>query len=82
MKKVDEAIMQCYRELYLKATPSANFDELPIFDKSSRFFMDYVLSEKEQSEIIDKVMKDFKIPSYKRGAFRMTIFLGCAPKFN
>jgi len=83
MKKdnIDLAIMQCYRELYANATPPARFDDLPIFDKESRFFMDYVLSEDEQNKIIEQTMKDFKIEKHLRKAFKTTIILGCSPKY-
>lgn len=79
--KIDLAIMHCYRELYANATPPAIFDELPIYDKESRFFMDYVLSEEEQNKIIEQTMKDFKIDKHTRRAFKTTIILGCSPKY-
>ena len=83
MKKdnIDLAIMHCYRELYANAQPTARFDDLPIFDKESRFFMDYVLSEEQQNKIIEKTMDDFKIDKHKRRAFKTTIILGCSPKY-
>jgi hypothetical protein len=83
MKKdnIDLAIMHCYRELYANAQPPARFDDLPIFDKESRFFMDYVLSEEQQNKIIEKTMDDFKIDKHKRRAFKTTIILGCSPKY-
>lgn len=79
--KIDLAIMHCYRELYANATPPARFDELPIYDKESRFFMDYVLSEEEQNKIIEQTIKDFKIEKHLRKAFKTTIILGCSPKY-
>lgn len=79
--KIDLAIMHCYRELYANAEPPARFDELPIYDKESRFFMDYVLSEEEQDRIMEQTIKDFKIESHLRDKFKRTIILGCSPKY-
>ena len=85
--KEEMAIGECYRRLYKAATPSADFDllvENATIDEMGKHipFLDYEIEEDKFESIIEDVIKEFKIkPSHKQ-PFRVTIMLGCSPKFK
>lgn len=81
-QKLDEAIMECYTRLYAAATPSVKFSDLPIYDKSSKFYLDYEISKEEFELIVAGIFKEFKIKKMDRAPFRITILFGCSPKFK
>tara|TARA_R110000764_G_scaffold71405_2_gene147156 strand:+ start:993 stop:1271 length:279 start_codon:yes stop_codon:yes gene_type:complete len=85
--KEEKAIDECYRRLYKAATPSADFDLLvenaTIDDMCKHIpFLDYELEEDKFESIIEDVIKEFKISSMRKGPFRVSIMLGCSPKFK
>ena len=86
--KEEKAIDECYRRLYKAATPSADFDLLvenaTIDDNGLKHipFLDYELEEDMFESIIEDVIKEFKISSIHNGPFRVSIMLGCSPKFK
>ena len=86
MKNLDNKLLDCYRELYARATPSADFDELmanaPIGDDSKKVidFMSYSLNKEEFMKILNRHSKS--VPKIYRQAFENTILLGCSPKFK
>jgi hypothetical protein len=87
-KKIDEAIMDCYRELYANATPPASFDELlenaTTNEQGQKVipFLDYEIAEDLFEEIVAATIKFYKINrSYLKQSFRFTILMGCSPKF-
>lgn len=76
-------LMEIFRELYLAATPPANFDELPYLDKNSKFFDDYTLDQDVADEIINRILKKYRVaPKHKQDSFRTTVYLSCSPRFN
>ena len=86
--KEQKAIDECYRRLYKAATPSADFDLLvetaTIDDNGLKHipFLDYELEEDKFESIIEDVIKEFKISSMRKDPFRVSIMLGCSPKFK
>jgi hypothetical protein len=87
-EKLEEAILNCYVELYENATPKADFrklmEEAEINERGQKVinFMDYEIDEKLEDEIIQKHCSDKKLKLTKNemAAFRNTIMLGCSPK--
>jgi len=84
-----EAMHECYRRLYKASTPSADFDQLveeaPVNEQGQKVidFMAYEISESEYMQILDDVIKEFKfIPKYRAKAFKVSIHIGCSPKFK
>jgi len=73
--------MEIYREMYKKATPSANFDELikKGITKKEGWFMDYYLDEETQEKIVDKICKKHKLNKYEKRKVKAAICLGCSP---
>jgi len=86
--KEQEAIRECYRKLYKASTPSADFDELinkaPIDENGQKVidFMAYEICENEFSQIVDEVIKKYKIKTHRLTPFKNSIYLGCSPKFK
>ena len=84
-KLFNEVCMPIYRELFKKATPSADFDEL-MKSGEDGFFDNYYLPNDTINEIIDKHIKDNtkKLHITKRDTerIRLTILLGCSPTGN
>lgn len=85
-KTLTDVVFDVYRELYKKATPSADFDELwanaEINDDGQRVihYMDYYLDKDEYNAIVDKYVKRFK----RRGeaftnGLKFEAYLGCGP---
>jgi len=86
--KEQEAIRECYRKLYKASTPSADFDELinkaPIDENGQKVidFMAHEICEYEFSQIVDEVIKKYKIKTHRLTPFKNSIYLGCSPKFK
>ena len=88
-KTYDKEMWHCYRQLFAHSTPSVSFDELvdkAEIDEHGRKhipFMDYEIDKDIADEIIAQTIKDFRIkPKYKQDQFRVSIYLGCSPKFK
>jgi len=66
-KKEEQAIHECYRRLYRASTPSANFDELIQNASENELgekvidYNNYEICEYQFSEIIQEVIKEYKI---------------------
>jgi hypothetical protein len=88
MKKIDMEyrLMDCYRELYARATPSANFDYLMAnapTDEYGRKLIDYMNYELNYTDFMKVLSKHTKsLPKIYRKRFENTILLGCSPKFK
>lgn len=85
-KKIHEALMECYTELYLNSNPRGNFKELmdnaKINDRGEKEipFMDYEIEEKVMIDIITNICKKYKFDKLLTDRFRATVYLGCSPK--
>jgi hypothetical protein len=87
-KKVNKVMLDCYREIYLNSTPSADFDQLVAGAKLNEFgqkvidFNDYVIEEKKFDEITSTIIKKNRIKEPYKRMIRNSILLGCSPKFK
>lgn len=85
-KKIEAAMMECYRRLFKESTPSGDFDHLVetaiINDRGQKEipFMDYELEESKWDPIFKEIYKEYKIPTHLRPSFKTSIILGCSPK--
>lgn len=85
-KKIEDAMMECYRRLFKESTPSGDFDYLVetaiINDRGQKEipFMNYELEESKWDSIFKEIYKEYKIPIYLRQSFKTSIILGCSPK--
>jgi hypothetical protein len=83
---IDKAIHECYVELYKNATPSADFNELLTNAELNEFnqkiinFWDYEIENNVMKNIINKIIKKYKIKSNKtKIMFYNTICFGVSP---
>ena len=86
--KVETAIMECYVELYKHSTPKADFNKLmkdaKLNDRGQKIipFMDYEIDEKKYTEILEKTIKKYKLNSFTKRQFEVTVALGVSPTFK
>jgi len=84
--KLYNLVMDCYRELYREATPSADYDELiknaPISDEGKKMidFNAYELDFKKYGEIVEKYIKKGKLSYFEERGFRFEMYLGSGPR--
>ena len=76
-----EICMDIYREMYSKASPKANFDDMikKKITQKEGWFLKYCLDENEQRKIVQKHCKKHRLS--ERDAYKISIEvnLGCAP---
>lgn len=89
MKKLNSAIMHCYRELYANSEPPANFDKLmkeaPMNEAGQKVidYMAYSIDEELYVKIVNDAMNLYKIKSPRlRKEFEVAMYLGAGPKFK
>lgn len=86
--KIEQAILECYTELFANAYPYADFNKLmeeaPVnkFGQKEIPFMDYEIEEDIAEKIIADIIKKYKLRNWTKKAFRTTILLGCSPKYK
>lgn len=81
-----DGILNCYRELYKKATPSVDFDELmanaSLNEQGQKVidFNAYKLNRFMYEDIVEKHVKRNKLKGALAKAFTLEMYLGCGPK--
>ena len=86
--KEEQAFQECYELLYENSEPKADFKKLveeAEFNERGQKVIDfnaYEIDEEKFYEILEDVIKRYKIKSYRAQAFRNAILLGCSPKFK
>jgi hypothetical protein len=86
--KIDDALLDCYIELYKHADPPADFQHLmdtaELNDRGQKVidFMAYELDHETFDRILEESIKKHKIKGYKAQMFRNTIWMGCSPKYK
>jgi len=84
-KQEEKHILDCFRELYKKSTPSGDFDllmENATFNERGEKEIpmnDYIIDRELFKEIVDKYKKKIKGPEYRKNAFSTTVYLGGSP---
>jgi hypothetical protein len=89
-KRIENAMLDCYRDLFANSTPKGDFDKLMQDADKNEFgqlvipFMDYEIDEEKFNEILEKYVDDklLKLSPYDKRAFSISIHLGCSPKFK
>ena len=86
--KIDDALFDCYRELFANSTPKGDFDLLvesaAINDRGQKEipFDNYEISEEKFQEIIKETLTKHKVPKRLHQSFSVAIHLGCSPRFS
>jgi hypothetical protein len=85
--KIDNALWDCYRELFANSTPIGDFDKLveeaTINERGQKEipFDDYEIDEELFQQIIKDSIKKHKVPKILHQQFSVAIHLGCSPRF-
>ena len=88
MKKLEKAEMECYQLLYENATPKADFQQLIDQAEINQFsqkiipYWDYQISQEKYIEIVNFIVKKYKLSKAYSDSFKISIALGVAPKFK
>jgi hypothetical protein len=86
--KIDDALFDCYRELFANSTPVGDFDKLvesaTINERGQKEipFDDYEIPEQKFQDIISQTLKKHKVPKSLHQSFSVAIHLGCSPRFS
>jgi hypothetical protein len=80
-EKLQEVVLECYRELFKAAAPKGNFDKMMTSGeaKTPRFFMRYYLAEEKQQKIMEAVCKKHKLKPFEQRKVIGECALGCSP---
>ena len=89
-ERLDNLMMNCYRDLFANSTPKGDFDKLmeeaELNERGQKIipFMDYEIDEEDFEKILTKYENDksIKLSAYEKRGFRIAITLGCSPKFK
>lgn len=81
-KQLWETCKVIYREMYNRADPKADFDNLMVTGETKKpdWFLNYYLDEKIQQKIIDEVCKLHKLNKIEARKVRNEVTLGSSPK--
>lgn len=88
MKTLERAEIECYKLLYENATPKADFQELIDNAEVNQFsqkiipYWDYEISQEKYIEIVNFIVKKYKLSKAFSDSFKISIALGVAPKFK
>lgn len=88
--KIEELILNIYRELYKASTPQADFDKLmseAAFNERGEKeipFMDYEIEEDRMERIVEYMLSrkscGMILKGYEKRGIRFNVYLGCSPK--
>lgn len=86
--KLQEIILNIYRELYENASPKANFDELlenaELNELGQKIipFNNYAISEDKMQEIVEKHLNSKRLNKMEKKMISVQVYLGVSPKFE
>lgn len=75
MTKLEKCLMECYTTVY--NTLGVDFN---IVSEKENFFLDYEMDNQEQLNIINTVIKKYKLKPYEATLVKNGYWLGCSPK--
>jgi hypothetical protein len=86
MTKDEKILHEIYRRAFAASEPPGDWDKLlenaTVNQNGQKEipFMDYECEEETMESIFENVMKEFKVPRWRRRAFHASFMLGCSPK--
>ena len=80
----NDILMEIYRRMYQESDPPADIFELIDSGEANQpnWFMNYYLSMERQVEILEEVLKEYKLSKRKKEAFRFAVMLGAGPSMH
>lgn len=88
MKNWDKIINDCYKKLYELSEPSVDFDMLVENATINEFgqkeipYNDYEIDIKTYEDVLEKVIKRYRLNELDTKKLKTTIAWGCSPKFK
>ena len=79
-------LAEMYRRAYAASTPKGDFDAMienaPINEFGQKVipYLKYECEQDVMDQIIADVLKEYKVPKWRRPMFRNSFMLGCSPK--
>ena len=86
MTKDEKILHELYRRSFANSTPKGDWDEIletaPINELGQKEipFMDYECDSEVLDSIFESVMKEYRVPKWKRRQFSTSFYLGCSPR--
>lgn len=86
MSKDERVLHELFRRAFAASTPAGDWDQLlenaTVNERGQKEipFMEYECDESTLTEIFESTMKEFKVPKWKRRAFKFEYWLGPSPK--
>lgn len=86
LTKDEKILHEIYRRVYAVSTPSVDWDfllENAAINKNGQKeipFMNYECEEEVMDKILETVLKEYKVPKYRKQLFKNSFYLGCSPK--
>ena len=87
-KKINDVMTSIYTELYAVSEPSVSWDYLiesaELNEQGQKIipYNDYQIDESLYDEIVNRQLKELKVPKWRKDAVSRGILLGCSPKFK
>ena len=81
-----DILMEMYRRAFAVSTPPADFDALYAAAETNEYgakvipYLKYECEQEVMDQIIADVLKENKVPKWRRPMFRNSFMLGCSPK--
>lgn len=88
MKNWDKIINECYKKLYKLSEPSVDFDMLMENANINQFgqkeipYNDYEICFKTYENVLDTIIRKYRLNEDESKKVKNTIALGCSPKFK
>ncbi len=80
-EKLFNILIEGLNEMYQHTTPKANFSE-ELMHRKDDYFLSYTIEENKYKEIIETLLKKYKIKGYLKRQFEVEFALGPSPKIS
>lgn len=87
-KKINDVMTSIYTELYAVSEPSVSWNYLlesaELNEQGQKIipYNDYQIDESLYNEIVNRHLKESKLPKWRKDVISRGILLGCSPKFK
>lgn len=86
-EKLQNLVMETYRELYANCTVPVSFDELvekaELDDNGRKIipYNEYFIDKSLYDTIVERQMKTMRLTKSEKDAFKFEMYLGCGPSY-
>jgi hypothetical protein len=81
-----DILTEMYRRAFAASTPPADFDALVAVAETNVVgqkvipYLDYECEQETMDRIVTDVLREYRVPKWRRPLFRNSFMLGCSPK--